>query len=244
MTNDSSNSSSAHDLDATPELLALFEALTDVMFCLKDTAGTYIAVNGAFVRRTGRRSRRDVLGKTATDLFQPLLADRYVAQDRAILGSGQPLRDALELIRIPDGSLGWYVTTKLPVKRSGKIVGIASVSRDLNLPGDTAVAMESLTGVVEYVKTHLSDSLRVADIAKAVGCSVGQLDRRMRKVFRLTATQYVLKARVQRAASLLSGSTLSLAEVAMESGFYDQAHLTSLFGRLVGETPAQFRARE
>ncbi|MEE9416458.1 MAG: hypothetical protein V3V01_14335, partial [Acidimicrobiales bacterium] len=38
------------------ELLALLETLINVIFCVKDREGTYVEVNSAFVRRTGRAS--------------------------------------------------------------------------------------------------------------------------------------------------------------------------------------------
>jgi AraC family transcriptional regulator len=64
----------------------------------------------------------------------------------------------------------------------------------------------------------------------------------MKKVFGLTATQYVLRVRVDRAADLLVDTDHSIADIAAECGFSDQANLTRLFGRLIGETPARFRA--
>ena len=64
-----------------PELVALFETLVNVMFCAKDADLTYIEVNTAFVQRTGRRSKRDVIGRTATELFAAERAELYEVQD-------------------------------------------------------------------------------------------------------------------------------------------------------------------
>jgi hypothetical protein len=58
-------------------LLELFGELTGVMFCAKDAAGRYTEVNDAFVRRTNARTRTAVLGRRASDLFVPALAERY-----------------------------------------------------------------------------------------------------------------------------------------------------------------------
>ena len=102
--------------------------------------------------------------------------------------------------------------------------------------------MESLTRVVELVQARADGALKVADLAAAAGCSEGQLERRMKKVFGLTATQYVLRVRVDRAAGLLVDTDRPIADIAVECGFSDQANLTRLFGRLIGETPARFRA--
>ena len=228
---------------AGPELLGLFDTLVDVLFCAKDPAHRYVAVNDAFVRRTGRRSRRDVLGARATDLFPTPLAERYEAQDLRVLRTGRPLHDELELIRRPDGSEGWYVTTKLPVVRSGAAVGLVSVSRDLHRPSDDLVEVSSLSRVVELVRHRLGDPLRTADLADAAGCTPGQLTRRLRRVFGLSPTQFLLRARVDRATALLARTQRPIAEIAVACGFYDQAAFTRQFARMTGETPAQYRAR-
>ncbi len=226
------------------ELLELYDLLVDVIFCMKQLDGRYVAVNRAFVRRTGRSSKRDIVGKKASDLFIPQLAERYEEQDQAVLSTGKPLRDELELIRREDGSLGWYLTTKLPVKGDGgATAGLVTISRDLATPSDDGITIESLHRVVQLVQDQLAEPLRVADLATAAGCSTSSLERRMKKVFGLSATQFVLRSRVDRATRLLTTTNTSLADIATEVGFYDQADFTRRFARLTNETPAQFRRR-
>jgi AraC-like DNA-binding protein len=227
-------------------LVELFEALVDVIFCAKDIEHRYVAMNLAFVRRTGRRSRREVLGARAADVFAHGPAERYEEQDRRVFATGRPLRDELELIRRPDGSMGWYVTTKLPVVADGRVAGLVSVSRDLRRPSDETVEVAALSSVVNLVREH-DESLRpltVADLADAAECTVDQLQGRMRRVFGISPTQYLLRERVDRAARLLAGSETPIATVAARCGFYDQAQLTRHFGRFIGLTPAQYRAEQ
>jgi PAS domain S-box-containing protein len=227
------------------ELLELLELLVNVIFCMKRTDLTYVEVNSAFVRRTGRRSKRDVIGRTAADLFVPELAERYEEQDAHVFATGEPLRDELELIAREDGSLGWYLTSKIPVASTDapdELAGLVSISRDLATPSDEAIAMEALRSVVDHVGAHLTDTIRVADLCAVASCSPDQLERRMKRVFGLTAKQYVLRTRVDRAAALLTDTDLPLADVAVAAGFYDQADLTRQFARLTNETPARFRA--
>ncbi len=225
-----------------PALFALFDELVNVMFCAKGIDGRYVAVNAAFVRRSGRTSKREVIGRRAPDLFPPFLAERYEEQDNQIFATGSPLRDELELIRRTDGSFGWYLTTKLPIGNAADVMGLVSVSRDLDAPDDSG--MESLGRVVELVRDRLAESLRVADLAAAAECSEAQLERRMKRVFGLTANQYVLKVRVDRARALLIDTDTPLATIASDVGFYDQASFTRRFVRLAGQTPAQFRTNE
>ena len=227
--------------------MELIDLLVDVMFCMKDIESRYLAVNPAFVRRAGRKSKREVLGRRATDLFAGPLAERYEKQDRRVFATGRPLRDELELIRREDGALGWYVTTKLPItspRCPEQICGLVSISRDLRTPSSHDVAVRALQQAVAHVRENLAETIRVADLATAAGLSQAQLERRMRNAFGLSVMQYVLRVRVERATELLAETDLPLAEVAVMAGFYDQADLTHRFARLTGETPAQFRANQ
>lgn len=232
----------AVNLNVQDELLELFDALVNVIFVIKDRSGVYTAVNRAFVRRTGRSSKREVVGKQASEIFAPELAERYEEQDARVFETGEPLRDELELIRRTDGKLGWYLTLKLPVIDDGEVAAIVSISRDLEVPSADRVEMESLTRVVDEVGRGLGEKLKVDDLAELAGCSTRQLERRMKRVFGLTVTQYILRRRVDRAAKLLAETDMSLAEVATTCGFYDQADFTRRFVRLTNETPGQFRS--
>lgn len=226
-----------------PEMLQLMDELSATMFCAKDTTGRYVAVNQAFVDRTGERSRRTVIGRRAEDLFVPGLAEHYTQQDRFVLDSGRVVRNELELILRPGGVPGWYLTAKLPVHVDGAVVGLVSVSEDLRTYDTADVAVNSLSRVVALVHERLAEPITVAELAAAAGCSPSTLDRRMRRVFSLSPQQFVLRTRIDHAAALLTAGDLSIAEVATGSGFYDQAAFTRTFGRLTGETPAQFRRR-
>ncbi|GAA2018866.1 AraC family transcriptional regulator [Pseudokineococcus marinus] len=227
-----------------PALLDLLDETADVMFCAKDAGGRYTAVNDAFVRRTGERSRRDVVGRTARELFVPDLAERYEEQDAGVLRTGEPLRHELELIRREGGAPGWYLTTKLPVRGAdGDVLGLVSLSQDLREADDADPALTGLSRVVELVQASVAAPPRTSDLAAAAGCSVPVLERRVRRVFGLSPRQLVLRTRIDRAADLLTTTDTPLADVAAACGFYDQPSFTRQFARLAGETPGQFRRR-
>ena len=231
-----------------PAMVALMDELSGVMFCAKDADGRYVVVNQVFVGRTRERSRRDVIGKRAVDLFVPELAERYTTQDDEVLRTGRPLRNELELIRRIGGGPGWFLTSKLPVHApDGRVVGLVSVSQDLRSGDADDATMDAMARLVSAVGAHLdtspADQLTVNDLAAMAGSTPAVLDRRVRRVFGLTPRQLVLRARVDRAAHLLSSTTTPLADVAAAAGFYDQAAFTRTFARLTGETPSSFRRR-
>ena len=133
----------------SPAMVDLMDELSSTMFCSKDVTGRYVLVNRVFVARTNERSRRAVVGRRATDLFVPQLAERYDQQDAEVLRTGRPLRNELELIRRLGGTPGWFLTSKLPVHDgAGHLVGLVSVSQDLREDDADDASMDSMARLV------------------------------------------------------------------------------------------------
>ncbi len=66
-------------------------------------------------RRIGAAGKSELIGRTAAEAsFSPLLGDEYARQDTAIIATGEPLPNELELHLYPTGAAGWCLTTKLP----------------------------------------------------------------------------------------------------------------------------------
>lgn len=230
------------DLDAAsmgPALLTLLDGLRTTMFCAKDSQGRYVAVNPTFVRRAGASSRREVLGRRAEDLFVPDLAQRYAEQDARVL-AGAELRHELELIRSLGGAPHWHLTTKLPVRSGGEVVGVVSMSQDVQAPRE-ADTFPVLARVLERLDED--ETPAPAELALLAGTTPAVLSRRLRRITGLSTSQLVLRGRIDRATRLLADTAVPLAEIAARTGFYDQAAFSRQFARLAGETPAQFRRR-
>lgn len=223
-------------------LLELMGELSSVIFCVKGADGRYTQVNDAFVRRTPATAAAGVLGRTADELFAPELSARYAEQDAEVLTTGRPLRHELELIRPAGGTPGWYLTSKMPLRGAdGTVTGVVTVSEDLRTADADDPTLTSLARVVELVHSRLDSPPRLAELAAAGDCSTSALERRVRRVFGLSPTQLVLRARIDAARTLLTDTDTPLAEIAVRCGFYDQPSFTRQFGRLAGETPGQHR---
>ncbi len=222
-----------------------FAGVPHTMFCVKDTAGRYLAINPAFAERAGRR-RDQVLGSTARDLFPPDLVDTYEAQDARLLATGEAIRNELEMILRPDGSRGWYVTSKTLLRdEHGAVSGIVVVSDDLRV-GATAPAGRhhaSLQAAIDLVRSSYDRPLKVADLATAAGLTATQLERATRRTLGVSPKQLIIRTRIDEAARRLDETDLSLAAIAGECGFYDQSSFTRQFQRAVGITPGAYRAR-
>lgn len=95
--------------------------------------------------------------------------------------------------------------------------------------------------VRDLVETRLADNLSIADLAGAVGLSASYFSDAFKATMGILPHRWIMKQRVDRAKMLLKETDLSLAEVAINCGFYDQAHLTRVFGRLEGCGPNEWR---
>ena len=221
---------------------ALFDCLPDVVYFIKDKRGEYVVVNQTMVQRCGFRSKSDILGKRADQIFPPPLGQSYRAQDESVLRRGKPILHQLEVHFYPSGGRGWCVTSKLPLfDKSGGIAGLAGVSRDLESAPERARDYGPIAKVLEYIQEHLHEALKVSTLAKRAGLSSYQLDRRIHKVFQLTTGRLIQKTRMEAALRLLLETERSIAEVALECGYSDQSAFTRTFRSATGFSPSQYR---
>lgn len=87
-------------------------------------------------------------------------------------------------------------------------------------------------------------SRSVEELALEEGLTKGQLLEAFRSERGTSLRAYQLDQRLERARQLITGTSLSLAAIAAEAGFYDQAHLTRCFRKAEGVTPGEFRRRK
>ncbi|MGL4610756.1 MAG: AraC family transcriptional regulator [Trueperaceae bacterium] len=92
----------------------------------------------------------------------------------------------------------------------------------------------------DFINAHLSDTLSLDVMARAVGLSPFYLARVFQNSVGLTLHSYLTQQRIDLAKSLIRKG-LPLGQVALEVGFYDQSHLNRQFKRYLGITPSQYR---
>lgn len=93
----------------------------------------------------------------------------------------------------------------------------------------------------EFVATHLAFPIGLADLASVVGLTPTRFARGFKRDTGITPYHYVLVARLQRAKTLLRTTSIPIAEIAISCGFSHQEHLTRMFRRETGSTPAAYR---
>ena len=100
---------------------------------------------------------------------------------------------------------------------------------------------EGLRRAFEYIENNLTSRLKWDELAAAVGVHPFRLARSFKRATGTTLHRYIMATRVRRAMELLVGERASIAELALDVGFSSQSHLTTLFRKYTGTTPAAFR---
>lgn len=95
--------------------------------------------------------------------------------------------------------------------------------------------------VCDYVDEHLREHISLDDLAGSVALSRYHFARRFRQAVGVSPHEYVVRLRVQRAATLLRQTGTPLRDVALRCGFADQSHLTRVFKKHTGVTPGRYR---
>ncbi|WP_229507113.1 AraC family transcriptional regulator [Pseudoduganella rivuli] len=222
---------------------ALFDALPDVVFFVKDAQGRYVVVNQTLVKRCGVKTKEALLGKTSAEVFAHPYGQNYLAQDLAVLAGKGELDDQLELHLYPNRDPGWCLTRKTPLRNAGgQIIGLAGISRDLAMEDSKNSAYHKVADAVRKIQEHFDEPLLLPDLAAIANMSVAQLERYFLRIYQLTPRQVIIKTRLEAASRMLADRAgRSVAEVALACGYSDHSAFTRQFRATVGITPTQYR---
>ena len=98
-----------------------------------------------------------------------------------------------------------------------------------------------LTNALSLIRKNLQSPLKIYDLARSVGISRRGLYLRFEKHLGSSPLQEILRQRIAKAKSLLTGTTLPLAKIAELSGFGDPYSFSRAFRRETGMSPREHR---
>ena len=101
-------------------------------------------------------------------------------------------------------------------------------------------ASNPVSAVLEYVRTHLSEPLTVADMADLVRLSPSAFAHLFRDVTGRSPYQFVKEMRLDRARELLVDGKFTVARISKEVGYASVSHFISEFRGRFGVTPRAY----
>lgn len=119
---------------------------------------------------------------------------------------------------------------------------LASVSRCDRSPQGRALP-RWLLAAREMLLDRVTEEISITELAGEAGVHPSHFSRAFRRGFGCSVGEFVRRARLEHACTLLVRERHPVARAAIESGFYDQSHFSRSFKRAYGMTPTQFVAR-
>lgn len=98
-----------------------------------------------------------------------------------------------------------------------------------------------VAAAVRFISEHACEGIDVSDVLRHTPLTRRELESRFQKVLNRTPHQEILRVRMTRIKRLLAETTLSLAEIAGQTGYQHVEYLSVAFKREVGQTPREFR---
>lgn len=148
------------------------------------------------------------------------------------------------LARALAGAAGAGAVEELALSLAGEVLRELSVQTGRARgpgPAPSPADRGRAVAAARWLVDHAAEPLTLGDAAAHVGLSAFHFLRVFRGVFGVTPHQYLVQARVERAAARLLDSEVPVTELAFEVGFGDLSNFVRTFHRLIGVPPGRFR---
>jgi AraC-like DNA-binding protein len=159
--------------------------------------------------------------------------NRYAATGSEVLNLPLPARVEPETpqMQVADPDAVVRLAERDPLEAASFLLSIATPCRldAPDWPEELAAALA--------IEPHL----RLGDWARMRGLADATISRGFRKLFDVSPSTYRAQAKGRLAWRKIVSGRESLASVALDSGFCDQAHMTRTLGAVTGETPNYWR---
>ncbi|MCR5418351.1 MAG: AraC family transcriptional regulator [Lachnospiraceae bacterium] len=128
------------------------------------------------------------------------------------------------------------------------LVGMnAPAAKSLKMPKDELSGKElennlPLLNACGYIAEHFTEQITLNQVAEYVGFSKYYFERIFKQFTDMTFYQYLIQKRISFAQELLTNRSLSVTEIAMQTGFSSSAAFARAFRQATGYAPSEFRS--
>lgn len=98
-----------------------------------------------------------------------------------------------------------------------------------------------LTTAINFLQNNFAGAISVDDAADRAGISSCMLHKKFLKYLNKTPYQFLLELRINRIRDLLDGTSLTLEQIAEQTGYGSKMALSLAFKRMTGVTPGAYR---
>jgi AraC family transcriptional regulator len=186
-----------------------------------------MTLSGIYVGGKGEEAIRRILGDSREPV---MLRDTIVvALARQMLGLATDRRPAVDeygarLVNYLVAHLDWLSNAPLATR-----------------PVRNTTYDATMSGILSLIESNIEQALTIDMLAAKAGMSPALFRKRFTDTTGVPVHSYILKERIERACELIDECNLPLAAIAAQCGFSSQSHMTKIFRRELGVTPAERR---
>lgn len=226
------------------ELLRAFDRVPGLLYIVKDADCRAVAVSPASVPRMGGNTEDDVVGFTPHQYLPADIAEKYLADDRRVLLTGEPMINTVEVWINEQRLRDWIVTDKYPIRdQAGKVVGLIGTMQSFQDRRRQLAHLGPVGEAADFIQSRLGTALSLGEIAEAVGYSERHLERLFRSVFGMSVWRFVVLSRIHEASKALTQSDAPITQIALTYQFTDASAFSRTFRAVTGLSPKQYRDR-
>ena len=219
----------------------MFDLIPDTKFFIIDDKDRIITFNRQNLENGNFKDEMEVIGKTCAEIFPAPFAKVYMERDREVRRTGKPIIERA-YTHAADYSTDLRIASVFPLHdRRGKLIGTATVYRTKPCDGTVPDWYDRIKGAVAFIDGHYSEKITLRQLAESTGLSQPVFSRLFKRITQTTPIQYITENRLNRARKLLANTNKTLADIAAETGFYDEAHFVRTFKDSRGLTPGAYR---
>lgn len=105
----------------------------------------------------------------------------------------------------------------------------------------SSVQQERIQTMMSYIHEHYQEKISLEDIARSAAVGRRECLRCFQSLIHKSPFEYLLDYRVEMAQRLLRTSHLSILDIALQTGFSNEAYFCKVFKRICGKTPNTYR---
>jgi AraC family transcriptional regulator len=178
-----------------------------------------------------------IVQETGGDSAKLQILNRFQARDPQIEHLGWALKAEMESGYLSGRTYTDALATGLAARIVRNHSSLARAPRAIK----AAMPGRKLKSILSYIEDNLGRDLGLHEIANAAGLSVSHFKALFRKSLGMPPHQYLIRRRVERAATQLRKSDIPIGQIALENGFCHQSHLALHTRRVLGLTPQELR---
>lgn len=109
------------------------------------------------------------------------------------------------------------------------------------LPETDNELQRRLTPALKYISENYSQPIKTNELSSLICVCDDHFIRLFKSATARTPSEYITDLRISNSMRLLSTDTLSVSEIAQETGFLNSAYFTKIFKKKLGVTPTEYR---